>query len=214
GDGSYLALWHGFTVPLLLTGVILLTGLILHWQRKLLRELQFEQPALGNADDAYDWVLDMARRLSLRVTAATQRGSLPLTEATILGVFILLPIAALVMGGRNELRMELWGTAPQGAAALLIIIAALAATRVRDRLSGVIMVGVTGYGLALVFALYGASDLALTQLLVETITMVVFVLVLRTLPAKTTSQPTGLERARAWLAVAVGATAAVVGAFA
>ena len=214
GDDSYLALWHGFTVPLLLTGVILLTGLILHWQRKLVRELQFEQPALGDADDAYDWVLDMARRLSLRVTAATQRGSLPLTEATILGVFILLPIAALVMGGRNDLRMELWGTAPQGAAALLIIIAALAATRMRNRLSGVIMVGVTGYGLALVFALYGAPDLALTQLLVETVTMVVFVLVLRTLPAKTTNQPTGLERARAWLAVAVGATAAVVGAFA
>ena len=40
--------------------------------------------------------------------------------------------------------------------------------------------------------------------------MVVFVLVLRTLPAKTTSQPTGLERARAWLAVAVGATAVLV----
>ena len=213
-DDSYLALWHGFNVPLLLTGVILLTGAIMHWQRTLVRELQFAKPALGDADTAYDWILDMARRLSLRVTAATQRGSLPLTEATILGVFILLPIAALILGDRDDLRMELWGTAPQGAAALLIIIAALAATRMRNRLSGVIMVGVTGYGLALVFALYGAPDLALTQLLVETITMVVFVLVLRTLPAKTPDQTEGLDRARAWLAVAVGATAAIIGAFA
>ncbi len=213
-DDPHLALWHGFTVPLALTAVILLTGAIMHWQRTLVRELQFEKPALGDADVAYDWILDFARRLSLRVTAFTQRGSLPLTEATILGVFILLPIAALVVGDRDDLRMELWDTAPQGAAALLIIIAALAATRMRNRLSGVIMVGVTGYGLAIVFALYGAPDLALTQLLVETITMVVFVLVLRTLPPKTTDQPTGLERARAWLAVAVGAAAAVIGAFA
>ncbi|MFD5869422.1 Na+/H+ antiporter subunit A [Corynebacterium sp. NPDC060344] len=213
-DDTYLALWHGFNVPLVLTAVILLTGAIMHWQRMLVRELQFAQPALGDADTAYDWVLDMARRLSLRVTAATQRGSLPLTEATILGVFILLPLSALVLGSRDDLRMELWGTAPQGAAALLIIIAALAATRMRNRLSGVIMVGVTGYGLAIVFALYGAPDLALTQLLVETITMVVFVLVLRTLPAKTSNQSAGMDRARAWLAVAVGTTAAIIGAFA
>ncbi|KGF16508.1 Na+/H+ antiporter subunit A [Corynebacterium freneyi] len=213
-DDTHLALWHGFNVPLMLTAAILLTGLILHWQRKLIRELQFEKPALGDADVAYDWILDMARRLSLRVTAFTQRGSLPLTEATILGVFILLPISALVLGGRDDLRMELWDNAPQGAAALLIIIAALASTRMRNRLSGVIMVGVTGYGLALVFALYGAPDLALTQLLVETITMVVFVLVLRTLPPKTSDKPTGLERSRAWLAIAVGATAAIIGAFA
>lgn len=212
--GSHLALWHGFTVPLALTAVILLTGLIMHWQRKLIRELQFEQPALGDADVAYDWILDRARGLSLRVTAATQRGSLPLTEATILAVFILLPLGALAIGGRNDLRMELWDNAPQGAAALLIIIAALAATRMRNRLSGVIMVGVTGYGLAIIFALYGAPDLALTQLLVETIMMVVFVLVLRTLPPATPAKPTGLERARAWLAIAVGATAAIIGAFA
>ncbi|WP_295624851.1 Na+/H+ antiporter subunit A [uncultured Corynebacterium sp.] len=213
-DDSYLSLWHGFTVPLLLTGVILLTGALMHWQRTLVRELQFEEPALGDADTAYDAILDLARRLSLRVTAATQRGSLPLTEAIILIVFILLPLSALVLGDRNELRMELWGTAPQGAAAVVIIIAALAATRLRNRLSGVIMVGVTGYGLAVVFALYGAPDLALTQLLVETITMVAFVLVLRTLPAVTTNKPTGFERARAWLAVAVGATATIIGAFA
>ncbi len=213
-QGAYLSLWHGFTVPLALTAVILVAGAILHWQRHLLRELYPNQPFFGDADVAYDATLNAFRRVSLRVTAATQRGSLPLTEGIILAVLIALPIGALLLGPRDEIRMELWDTAPQGAAALIIIIAALAAVRMRNRLSGLIMVGVTGYGLAVVFALYGAPDLALTQLLVETITMVVFVLVLRTLPARTPEPTEGFQRIRAWLAIAVGLTVAIIGSFA
>ena len=53
----------------------------------------------------------------------------------------------------------------------------------RQRLSAVLVVGVTGYGVAVLFVLQGAPDLALTQVLVETLTLVVFVLVLRRLPA-------------------------------
>ena len=45
-----------------------------------------------------------------------------------------------------------------------------------------LVVGVTGYGMAVLFVLHGAPDLALTQFLVETLTLVIFVLVLRRLP--------------------------------
>ena len=51
------------------------------------------------------------------------------------------------------------------------------------------LVGVTGYGMALLFILHGAPDLALTQVLVETVTLVVFVLVLRRLPTYFTDRP-------------------------
>lgn len=214
-DASFhLALWHGLSAPLLLTGVILFTGWLLHKFRTLVARLQFDQPALGNADDIYDAILELARRLSLRVTTATQRGSLPLTEGTILMVLIVVPLATLVFGSRDNLRMTLWDTAAQGGAALVIVIAALAATRTNNRLSGVLMVGVTGYGLAVLFALQGAPDLALTQLLVETIMVVIFVMVLRTLPARTRGADEGWVRARAWIAVGVGVTVAVLGAFA
>ena len=52
-----------------------------------------------------------------------------------------------------------------------------------------ILVGVTGYGTAVLFVLHGAPDLALTQFLVETVTLVMFVLVLRRLPAKFSERP-------------------------
>ena len=211
---SHLALWHGFTLPLALTATILLAGVIMHWQRNLVRQLQFDQPALGSADALYDGILDLARRLSLRVTAATQRGSLPLNEAVILLTLIVLSIGALLLGERDELRMELWDSAPQGAVALIMIIAALAATRQKNRLSGVILVGVTGYGLAIIFAMYGAPDLALTQLLVETVSMIIFVLVLRTLSPRAPASNPRWTRHRAWLAIAVGVTVPVLAAYA
>ena len=51
-----------------------------------------------------------------------------------------------------------------------------------------LLVGVTGYGLAVLFVLQGAPDLALTQFLVETLTLVIFVLVLRRLPKDITER--------------------------
>ena len=57
------------------------------------------------------------------------------------------------------------------------------------------LVGVTGYGTALLFLLHGAPDLALTQVLVETVTLVVFVLVLRRLPKYFTDRPLHSTRA-------------------
>ena len=69
------------------------------------------------------------------------------------------------------------------------------------------LVGVTGYGIAVLFLLHGAPDLALTQVLVETVTLVVFVLVLRKLP-KYFTEPAAAARAAGggWsIAVAVGA---------
>lgn len=96
-----------------------------------------------------------------------------------------------------------------------MIAGGLGATVMRNRLASVILVGLTGYGCGVIFAVHGAPDLALTQFLVETLTLVVFVLVLRKLPAEVDDQGSAGSRGpRAALAVAVGATVSVLGAFA
>jgi multicomponent Na+:H+ antiporter subunit A len=48
----------------------------------------------------------------------------------------------------------------------------------------VVLTGVTGLGMAVLFGLQGAPDLALTQVLVDLVTLIAFVLVLRRLPAR------------------------------
>ncbi|MCS5479688.1 Na+/H+ antiporter subunit A [Corynebacterium sp. YIM 101645] len=213
--GTYLALWHGFNLPLLLSVLIILTGFVMHWQRDLVARAQFEHPALGSADSAYDSVLDFLRTLSLRLTASTQRGSLAVNLGIIFSVLIALPSVALILGERTDVRMVLWDSPWQALASAVIIAAAIAATRMDNRLSGVILVGVTGYALAVIFALQGAPDLALTQTLVETVLMVIFMLVLRKLPTSTEwTQSPKANRVRAWLSVAVGLSVTVVTMFA
>ena len=69
------------------------------------------------------------------------------------------------------------------------------------------MVSVTGYGIALMFALQGAPDLALTQMLVETIILVAFVLAMRSLPAELRDRTGGKYRVvRVIIGLSFGAT--------
>lgn len=212
---SPLALWHGFGLPVILTGVILAGGALMFWQRAVVAKAHFRTAAFGNADHAYDKVLAIFRLISLRLTASTQRGSLGINLAIIFAVVVLLPLSALISGARSTVRMQLWDTPMQAVAAAIIIVMAVAATRLNNRLSALIVVGVTGYALAVLFALQGAPDLALTQTLVETMVMVVFMLVLRKLPTETHWRPSAsVDRMRAWLAVAVGFSVVVVALFA
>jgi multicomponent Na+:H+ antiporter subunit A len=75
------------------------------------------------------------------------------------------------------------------------------------RFAAALLLGVVGYGVALLFALFGAPDLALTQVLVETLSLVVFLLVLRHLPERDVPPPSWTPAAlRIGLAVAVGVT--------
>src|SRR6185437_9812099 len=60
---------------------------------------------------------------------------------------------------------------------------------------------------AMLFILHGAPDLALTQLLVETCTMVMFVLVLRRLPGHFSVRPLVASR---WVRVAIGVAVGAV----
>lgn len=215
-DGHYyLALWHGVNLPLLLSVLVLATGIAVYFGRKRLRRARADFVPLGNADRIYDAVLRGADVLSVRLTAVTQRGSIPATQAVILATLVVMPIAVLALGARDRPQFELWNSAPQVVVGVLMLAAALAATVMRNRLAAVLMVGVTGYGCGVIFALHGAPDLALTQFLVETLTLVMFVLVLRVLPAETGG--TDIKRfrvPRALLALAVGAAVTTLAAFA
>jgi multicomponent Na+:H+ antiporter subunit A len=64
----------------------------------------------------------------------------------------------------------------------LIVAAAILTFRARSRLTAIMALGVVGYGAALVYVLFGAPDLAMTQFLFETLTVLLFVFVLPRMP--------------------------------
>jgi multicomponent Na+:H+ antiporter subunit A len=216
GGADYdLALWHGLGLPLLLSVLVLAVGAAAYFGRARLRRLRTVRAPLGNADLVYDAVLRGADLLSVRLTATTQRGSIPATQSVILSILVVLPVIVLALGARDRPDFALWDSPLQVLVGLLILAAALGATVLRNRLAAVLLVGVTGYGCGVVFAFHGAPDLALTQFLVETLTLVIFVLVLRTLPPEADSANIKRYRLqRAALALAVGATVTTLAVYA
>ena len=209
GHDEHLALWHGFELPLLLSAVTLVGGLTLFRFRDGLCRFQsrFAQPV--TAERAYRWGIRAVDRVAIEVTGTFQRGSVSVYLAVILAVVLAGPgavlVVALVDGGAGRLDVVLWDRAGQPVVALVMVAAAIFTVRSRRRLRAVVLVGVTGYGCALLFLLHGAPDLALTQVLVETVSLVVFVLVLRRLPDYFTDKPLRLTRyARMALATGVG----------
>ncbi|TGD89038.1 Na+/H+ antiporter subunit A [Mycolicibacterium sp. CH28] len=216
-DGQYtLELWHGFGLALLLSVLVLTVGTGAFFSRERLRRARLGswQP-LGNADRVYDAVIRGADVVSVRLTALTQRGSLPVTQSVILSTLVLFPVLVLAMGATDRPHFKLWDSLVQPVVGLLILAAALAATVMRNRLAAVLLVGITGYGCGAIFALHGAPDLALTQFLVETLTLVIFLLVLRTLPAEADEASIKRYRLpRAVLSLAVGATVTTLAVFA
>ncbi|BBY27846.1 Na+/H+ antiporter subunit A [Mycolicibacterium sediminis] len=214
-DGYHLALWHGLTLPLLLSAVVVGAGIVAFFARGRLRRVRLGYLPLGNADRIYDAVVRGTDVLAVRLTALTQRGSIPATQTVILLTLVLLPIAALVLGARNRPELALWDSPLQVVVGLIILAAAISATVLRNRLASVLVVGVTGYGCGVIFVFHGAPDLALTQFLVETLTLVIFVLVLRSLPAEAERATVTRHRLpRAALALAVGASVTALAVFA
>lgn len=212
---AHIAIWEGFGVPLLLTAMAFAVGILAFFSRGRLRRARLAVNPLGNADRGYDAVLRGADVLSQRLTALTQRGSIPFTQATILVTLVMLPTIVLAVGDRDQAHLKLWDSPLQGVVGLLILAAAIGATVMRNRLAAVLLVGITGYGAGTIFALHGAPDLALTQFLVETLTLVIFVLVLRALPAESDIQQANRFRLpRAVLAIAVGCTVTALGVYA
>ncbi len=186
----------------------MLAGAGLFLARERVFAVQSRVPALLDADRDYKHLVNGVDNLAIWLTGRTQRGSLSFYLVVILIVALVVPTFVSV-----------WFTTPapgnfiafdspaQLVIGVIIIIGAIGALQADRRFLAVLMVSVTGYGMAAVFALQGAPDLAVTQLLVETIVLVAFVLALRALPVEIWAKnPTGHRLGRALIGIGFGAS--------
>nr|MDT0657072.1 Na+/H+ antiporter subunit A [Micromonospora sp. DSM 115978] len=203
--GYHLALWHGLSPALGLSVLALAGGGLLFVARDRLAGplRRLHTPLAG--ETVYQRLSHLTDRVAVEATGATQRGSLPQYLGIILLVLVVAPGGALLVGGPWPARISWWDTPLQLVVGVVLATAAVLAVRARRRLTAMVLVGVTGYGTAMMFVLHGAPDLALTQFLVETVTIVIFVLVLRRLPANFSARPRSGRWVRIGVGVAVGA---------
>jgi multicomponent Na+:H+ antiporter subunit A len=203
--GYHLALWHGLGLPLLASAVALVLGYALHrgWSR--VGRLAGHFPRALSAQHAYEIAVAGTERVATAVTGRLQAGSVPTYLVVILVTVVALPGTAVLVGGTWP-DQPIYHAPLQLPLAVLATLAALALVRVRRRFTAVLLVGVVGYGVGGLFIVDGAPDLALAQFLVETLSLVAFVFVLRRMPSRFT-----LERQRARTQVPKAVIAAVAG---
>lgn len=190
---DHLAVWHGWTMPLLLTAVTFAAGAALVARRGAVGRLLTVLPRPVSGQHAYQSTVKGLNRLADRVTGVVQPGSLPIYLGVILITLVIVPGWSLLHAPFSDLPPLTTGPGDWAAAAL-IIAGGVAATLVQERISAVLCLGAVGFGMALVFILQGAPDLALTQVCIDTLGAVIFVLVLRRLPNRFSDRATPIGR--------------------
>jgi len=212
-DG-YLFLWHGITTPLILSLITVAIGVIgyLLWDR--LREgVDWCLRTIGwGPDQGYDQAVAGLESLAYVQTRYQQTGYLRhylLVTFVVIAVFML---GALALFGGGPGAFEMPTIRVEEAVALALLLGgALVATLVYSRVAAVAAVGVVGYAVALVFLMFSAPDLAFTQFMVETLTVVILVLVLMRVPLEVTAFRGRLGRLRdGVVSLAVGGAVALV----
>ncbi|WP_258861847.1 hydrogen gas-evolving membrane-bound hydrogenase subunit E [Marinitenerispora sediminis] len=161
--------------------------------------MQNAMPRWPAAELGYHLFVHTVYSTALSVTRRTQSGSLPVYLGIILatllalpGVRLLLAVAggdvALPVGGPS---FRWWDNPLEIVVAVIIVVTAVATVREHRRFPALILISATGFGIAGLFVLHGAPDLALTLVLVETLTTIILVFVLRRLPATFNVRPNG-----------------------
>ena len=171
-----LELWHGFNTTFALSIATLAGAIGLFALRAHLWRLRW--PAGLQAERLYSSALQTLDRVGSRIAPALQSASLRSYVLTVVTTAIALITLALAVDGALPPPRR-WTPVSYSEALLvvLIICAALTAALVRSRMAAVLSLGTVGYGAAVMYALLGAPDLAMTQFAVETLTVAIFVLV-------------------------------------
>ena len=179
-------LWHGFNLVLLLSFITVLLGVLIFVFRNTIvpflqrvngRLVRFSFSAeFGKLIDGF---LFITKKKTNFIQGGIQRFYL---------MVIFLVTSAFVWYQLFDTRF--WditydfGAGPYYMAGIVLIMIAATILTVltKSRLTAIISMGVVGWGIALIFAFYGAVDLAITQIMVETLVLGLFVMVIYHLP--------------------------------
>ncbi len=201
-QGFYL--WHGPSLALALSVLTWFVGAGLFVSLSAFIRLQSRLVPGWNTNTLYYRSVEGLERFADRATRSTQGSSFASHLRLILTPAALVSLLLAWRGLPTELTsvpMEFT------AVALAILVGVGGVLTARSRLSAIIFAGIIGVGSTLAFVLLSAPDLALTQLLIETVTIILFLSVFRFLPElRRYARPRRVVLLDGLLSLGVGAT--------
>lgn len=203
----HLVLWPGFKSALFLSLLAVAVGAAMFAVRRPVERLQRQFAWPFEAVGVFEAMVRGLLHGSARVTRLMQSGSLPLYLAIIAVGTCAIPLLLVIDEVALPEDRTFASSGLQFAVVILSMICAAALALTNRRFIAVLLLGGVGFGSAAMFVIQGAPDLALTQVLVETVSLAVYVMVLRHLPARFRSTPlAGAGPVRLAVAAMVGVT--------
>ena len=205
-----LAVWHGLNLPLLMSAIALAVGAAFYFSLQRIFRLHEHVHLPRGGKEMFDALLGGLLESARTITGAVVDGRLQ----RLLGLALVTAVVAVgwPMLARGGLVPDASGGGEAGGPPLLALlvwvlgVAGVAGTVCwhRRRFVATLFVGLTGLVVSLVFALLSAPDVALTQLLVEVASVLLVMLALYYLPARSSPEP---RRARRWRDAALAGVA-------
>lgn len=202
---EHLALWHGITLPLVLSLVTFAGGVMIYRAREFFWKKHDRVEATPKVENAYNRLLAGTIDFAKKQTRAIQGGSLSRYMFIVVGATASLLLWKFMrFQGWPELTLEGRLAPIPVIACIWIMVGAIMAAVAKRRLVALLAMGVVGLGITVLFVNFGAPDLAITQLLVDGLTVVLLLLVIYRLPPIRPEANRWIIRADAALAVCFG----------
>ncbi|MCH6257564.1 DUF4040 domain-containing protein [Puniceicoccaceae bacterium K14] len=182
---SKVYLWHGFNLPLLLSVITLTLGIAIYLSRQSIWRNESIGAYIADRDSekAYDFGFRKFIESSKNLTAKIQNGSLRFYLWVIL-------VSGGAIIGYKVITIGVFGSLPEPSEFRTIhlilgitIVSALTYTAFTEKiLPALASLGFAGLGIALLYAYFGAPDLAITQIIVETLSIILILMAAIKLP--------------------------------
>ncbi|PAV28987.1 Na+/H+ antiporter subunit A [Virgibacillus profundi] len=209
-----ISFWHGFKTPLFMSLAVVGIGTLLVLTRKKWNSVYTVLPGKLSFNKVYDKLLEKIDTYSANITNYYMNGSLKTYMSLILGTTLVVTFSFMLLTDGFTMKFDNLAdiTILELSVVLIMIIAAIATVFMNHNVAAILVLGVVGFGVAILFVIYRAPDIALTQLVVETISVALFLLCFYHLPKlKKSTDSARTKLVNATIAVGFGALMTVIG---
>jgi multicomponent K+:H+ antiporter subunit A len=179
------AIWHGFNIPLLMSFIAFAGGIYMYMKRERLFRWYEKNLSSIDARIPYNAVLSACFSLAGKCSNVLHKGAMQTSVYFFVGMAFIMGVIGFMYGtgplfGQREFLPLDWISI---IVTIGLVVTALATVTLhRKRMLALVIIGMVGLIVSLVFIKFSAPDLALTQLSVEVVTVVLILLALYYLP--------------------------------
>lgn len=209
----HVAAWHGLQPEFYMTLGIFAVGGLLFWTLNKWQKSYDKFPDSLSLNRLYDNMMLLSDTGANKFSGLYMTGFIRSYLVYMFSFLIIIVTGTLYL--TDAFKVDLTNLAPIGFYEIVIALALVGGTitilAAKSRLTAIIALGAVGYSVALFFVIFRAPDLALTQLVIETISVALFLLAFYHLPKNSkTEERMGFKLGNAVIAVGVGATMTLV----